>query len=197
MLLVLGQSSSAQHEPSGDFLRTIHLQSLNITQGLDWLGFRWTLKKKVSNMEPRPTLSSYFHFEFNVSNTSRPFSASRPLRPMSSHCFQLDPSSTARTFMATSFERPWSSSLRAYSWTRFRHSLYPLMVLSNRGHKGVFHIWRRFSWRGRRRSTSATASRSSCRRCRHGSEEGWSRIFAGSTTNAKIWSDTLLRVLPL
>ena len=59
----------------------------------------------------------------SINNTSRPFSASRSLRSMSPHCIQLDPSSTARTFMATSFERPWSSSLRAYSWTRFRHSL--------------------------------------------------------------------------
>jgi hypothetical protein len=38
MLLVLGQNSSAQHEPSGDFLRKIRLQSLNITQGLVKIG---------------------------------------------------------------------------------------------------------------------------------------------------------------
>ena len=30
VLLVLGQGSSAQHEPSSDFLRKINLQSLNI-----------------------------------------------------------------------------------------------------------------------------------------------------------------------
>ena len=43
----------------------------------DWLGFRWPLKKKVSNTDPSSTLSSYFHVESKrLSNTSRPFFAS-------------------------------------------------------------------------------------------------------------------------
>ena len=106
MLLVLGQSSSAQHEPSGESLRKIYLQSLNITQGLVKIGdilkerlVGLSLTLEEEGVKYGSQLNPFIILPCRIQTSQQQIQAIL-------YCVQLDPACTARTFMATPFERP-------------------------------------------------------------------------------------------